>query len=299
MTETTTLDDVGALRRFNRSYTPLVGVLDESFLGTGRPLAAARLLFEIGHGAVGVHELRHRLGIDSGYLSRLLRTLERDNLITVSDDPSDRRRRIVDLTSAGRTEWRLLDQRSDQIATDLLTGLEADDRAELATALAKAERLLRLASISFRIVDPASVAALSSLGQYYEELDQRFSNGFDVRTPAAGTDDAMMRAPFGGFVVIDDGDETRGCGGLQRIDERTAEIKRMWLHPSLRGFGLGKRLVHRLETLAAELGYDVVVLDTNEALSEAISLYGALGYEVTERYNDNPYAHHWFRKELT
>ena len=292
------LNDVAVLRMFNRSFTPMIGVLDESFLGTGRPLAAARLLFEIGLAPVGVHELRHWLGVDSGYLSRLLRNLERDDLIVVQADSDDRRRRVANLTDAGRVEWEVLDRRSDDIASRLLDRLDDAERAELAAALTRAARLVQLASVAFELVDPASQAAIGALTQYYSELDRRFSDGFDVDAPAAGTDDSMMRSPFGGFMVIVEGGEPRGCGGLQRIDERTVEIKRMWLHPSLRGRGLGKVLLRRLEGLAADLGYPVVVLDTNATLSAAISMYGAAGYDTVERYNDNPYAHHWFRKEL-
>lgn len=171
-------------------------------------------------------------------------------------------------------------------------------RTEPADECVLAERLIRLRSISFALVDPASGPALESLARYYEELDVRFAGGFDVDAPAAGTDDDLMRPPVGGFVVVDDGGEALGCGGLQRIDECTVEIKRMWLDSSLRGLGLGKQLLVRLEQLAGELGYHSVVLDTNEALTEAISMYSSAGYVVTERYNANPYAHHWFRKEL-
>src|SRR3954447_25306779 len=94
--ETTTL------RRFNRTYTQRIGVLAESFLGMGRPLGPSRLLFEIGDGGAGVRELRDRLGLDAGYLSRLLRSLEADSLVDVRPDVDDLRRRRVSLTRRGR-----------------------------------------------------------------------------------------------------------------------------------------------------------------------------------------------------
>lgn len=93
-------------------------------------------------------------------------------------------------------------------------------------------------------------------------------------------------------------DATLGCGGLQRLDDRTAEIKRMWIHPDWRGLGLGGRLLARLEAAARGLGRSRVVLDTNETLTEAITMYERAGYHPIDRYNDNPYAHHWFAKDL-
>src|SRR2546430_1706658 len=94
-------DAVATLRRFNRSWSQRVGVLDESFLGSGRPLGPSRLLFELRSGGSSVRELRERMGLDSGYLSRLLRQLETEGLIAVTPDPGDARRRVVTLTEQG------------------------------------------------------------------------------------------------------------------------------------------------------------------------------------------------------
>ena len=95
---------VSVLRRFNRTYTQRIGALDESFLGTGRPLGVSRLLFEVGASPAGttVRDLRERLDLDSGHLSRMLRRLERDGLVVTEPDPADQRRRVVRLTAAGR-----------------------------------------------------------------------------------------------------------------------------------------------------------------------------------------------------
>src|SRR5690349_12837217 len=114
------MEHVAVLRRFNRTYTQRIGALDESFLGTGRPLGPSRLLFEIGESGATVRELRDRLGLDSGYLSRLLRSLEADSLVTVRPDDTDRRRRRVALTRRGRTARRRLDERSEQLAHHLV-----------------------------------------------------------------------------------------------------------------------------------------------------------------------------------
>src|SRR5262245_13906300 len=93
------------LRRFNRTYTQRIGVLDESFLGTGFPVGVSRLLFEIGPDGAGVRSLRERLGLDSGYLTRLLHRLDEAGLVDVHPDATDRRRRLATLTSRGLTAW--------------------------------------------------------------------------------------------------------------------------------------------------------------------------------------------------
>jgi DNA-binding MarR family transcriptional regulator/GNAT superfamily N-acetyltransferase len=291
------MDAVATLRRFNRCYTQRIGVLAESYLETGRPLGPSRLLFEIGADGARITDLRRRLGLDSGYLSRLLRQLEQEDLVTVSADPADRRQRIVRLSKAGHREWRRLDQRSELVARNLVDPLSPRQRAELAAALATAERLLRAATIEIERVDPRSPGAELALAQYFGELDQRFRTGFD--THAGGGDDvAPMRPPAGAFLVMRSDQLVVGCGGVHHIDDAVGEIKRMWIHPEWRGLGLGGRMLARLEATARELGRTRVVLDTNETLHEAISMYERAGYHPIERYNDNPYAHHWFAKDL-
>jgi DNA-binding MarR family transcriptional regulator/GNAT superfamily N-acetyltransferase len=291
------VEGVNELRRFNRSYTQRIGAPAGSYLGTGRPLAPSRVLFEIRPHGSPVADLRHRLDLDSGYLSRLLRQLQREGLVTVGRDSGDGRQRVARLTPKGRREWRRLDERSEQMAQRLVEPLSGRQRADLASALATAERLLRAGTVTFDVVDPRSVAARSAMAQYFRELNQRFRSGFDPAQGAA-RDATSLRAPGGAFVVIRGDHTVIGCGGLQRLDQHTAEIKRMWIHPDWRGLGLGGRLLARLETISREGGYPQVVLDTNETLTEAISMYQRAGYRPIERYNDNPYAHHWFAKDL-
>jgi DNA-binding MarR family transcriptional regulator/GNAT superfamily N-acetyltransferase len=291
------VSDVAVLRSFNRCYTQRIGVLAESYLGTGRPLGPSRLLFEVGAEGVRVADLRRRLSLDSGYLSRLLRRLESEGLVTVARDPADGRQRMVRLSPAGRREWRRLDRRAEDLARRLVDPLSDRLQAELDSALATAERLLRAATADFDVVDPASPVARSTLAAYFAELDERFESGFDPRQGGAD-DDAAMRAPDGVFLVMRSDAAPIGCGGVLRVDDRSGEIKRMWVHPDWRGLGLGSRLLARLETAARDLGRDRIVLDTNATLLEAIAMYERAGYRSIERYNDNPYAQRWFAKDL-
>jgi DNA-binding MarR family transcriptional regulator/GNAT superfamily N-acetyltransferase len=290
---------VETLRRFNRSYTQRIGVLGDSYLGTGRPLGPSRLLFEVDAAGSSVRALRCGLGLDSGYVSRMLRQLEADGLVTVVPDPVDRRQRMVRLTTKGKAEQARLERRSEEVARRLVAPLSERQRSDLAIALDTAERLLRAATVEFDVVDARSADARWVLDQYFAELDERFPTGFDVDTARdEDTEAAALAPPDGAFIVLRSDLSPFGCGGLQRHDRRTAEIKRMWIDPEWRGLGLGRRLVERLERLAATGGYRRVVLDTNDSLTEAIAMYQSMGFEPTERYNDNPYAQRWFVKAL-
>lgn len=155
-----------------------------------------------------------------------------------------------------------------------------------------------MADGTFEHVDATGVEARAAMTSYFAELDARFPGGFDAAGAFAG--DAGIFAPPGGAFVVVRADDGRvvGCGGLQRIDDTTAEIKRMWIDPAARGRRLGRRLLDHLEATAAERGYARVLLDTNATLNEAIAMYTAAGYEPTGRYNDNPYAQRWFSKAL-
>jgi DNA-binding MarR family transcriptional regulator/GNAT superfamily N-acetyltransferase len=286
---------VAVVRRFNRSYTQRIGVLEDSFLGLGMPLGPARLLFEIGTSPATTQALRERLGLDSGYLSRLLRTLEKDGLIEVSPDPDDRRRKRVALTVKGSDQWEELERRSDERARLLVDPLTDRQRQRLAAALAEADLLVRAATVTFKPVDPADPVARDAVGRYFAEIGRRF--GF---TPAGETDkDAKyLVAPSGLFVVaISDGAPV-ACGGVQAIAPGVGELKRMWVHDDWRGDGLGSRLLRQLEDRARALGHRTLRLDTNKALTEAISMYGRAGYRAIDRYNDNPWATHFFEKTL-
>src|SRR5689334_10973137 len=119
------------LRRFNRAWSQRVGLLEDSYLGQGRSLGASRLLFEIGRDGAGVLELRRRLGLDSGYLSRLLRGLEGDGLVAVRPDPSDQRRRRVAPTAKGRRAIDRLEDRSEARAASLVAPLGDSQRRRL------------------------------------------------------------------------------------------------------------------------------------------------------------------------
>jgi DNA-binding MarR family transcriptional regulator/GNAT superfamily N-acetyltransferase len=283
------------LRRFNRTYTQRIGVLEESFLGTGRALGPSRLLFEIGLAGAAVRELRDRLGLDSGYLSRLLGSLESDGLAVLRPDPADRRRRRVTLTRRGRTAWHRLDDRSEELARSLVEPLSERQRRRLAEALGTADLLVRAATVRFDQTEVTDRWAVAAMAAYFAEIGERF--GFEPGD-AWRRDAASMSPPHGFFVVASSDGAPVACGGVQRLPDGAAEIKRMWVHDQWRGAGLGARVLRHLEDLARQRGYAVVRLDTNDTLVEAIAMYERAGYRAIERYTENEWAGRWFEKDL-
>src|ERR1700728_3571944 len=171
--------DVGQIRRFNRTVTQQIGVLNDRFLGRDRPLGHARVLWEVGDDGCEVRLLRARLGLDSGYLSRSLRALEGEGLIEVRSNEHDRRTRVARLTSSGRRERRALDRRSNQAAESLLAPLDPTQRDRLVNAMREVERLLVAASVQIIPVDPEHEHARYCLSEYVAELNRRSSRRVD------------------------------------------------------------------------------------------------------------------------
>lgn len=289
---------VAQVRRFNRLVTQRVGALEDHYLARGRPLGEARVLWEIGDRGCDVRSLRSRLDLDSGYLSRLLRSLEAAGLVTVEPHSGDRRVRTARLTPAGVAELALLDSRSDELARSFLDPLGEDQRARLVAAMADVERLLTAALVDVDVVDPAHPTARHCLNAYFAELDRRFDAGFDPALSSSPNLDAM-RPPAGLFFVATLCGEPIGCGGLQFHRDAPPDIKRMWVAESVRGLGIGRRLLAELEACAAASGSRVLRLETNRSLGEAIDLYRSSGYREVDAFNDELYAHHWFEKRLS
>lgn len=290
-------DPIPTVRSFYRALTLRVGVFTDSFLGRGRPLAESRVLFEIGREGADVRELRSRLDFDSGYLSRLLRSLEADGLIEVAPLESDLRSRRASLTVAGLEELEELDRLGDRFAAGTLEPLSEAERARLVEAMAEVEKLLNLSFTRISVEDPDSADAKWCLGQYVAELDERFEAGFDAgRSIPADAGD--LRPPRGTFLVARLDGRPVGCGAVKATGPGAGSIKRMWVSREVRGVGVGRRLLVALEREAAGLGMALLRLETNRSLHEAQALYRRNGYREVAAFNDDPYAHHWFEKRL-
>jgi DNA-binding MarR family transcriptional regulator len=291
-------DQIAQVRRFHRLVTQRAGALDDHFLGRDRPLGASRVLWEIGPRGADLRDLRARLGLDSGYLSRLVQSLAAADLVTVNAGPGDERVRRGQLTAAGVAEVEEMDRRSDQAAEAILAPLTESQRARLVAAMDEVGRLLRAAGARIACVDPAGRAARWCVAQYFAELAGRFDGGFDPER-SIPADDAELRPPRGAFLVASVDGEPVACGALKTISPGVGSLKRMWVADAMRGLGFGRRLLAALESHARELGLTTLRLETNRALTEAIRLYRSAGYVEVAPFNADPYAHHWFEKRLS
>jgi DNA-binding MarR family transcriptional regulator/GNAT superfamily N-acetyltransferase len=289
---------VAQVRRFNRVVTERVGALDDRFLGRPRPLGEARLLWEIGPGGCEVRLLRSRLGLDSGYLSRLLRSLETAGLVDVVTGDGDQRVRVARLTAAGRRERRTLDDRSDRLAQSLLAPLSTRQQERLVAAMREVEVLLIAASVEITPVDPEHADARYCLAEYVAELNRRSTRRFDPSVGATAQPHEV-RPPAGRFFVAYLHGEAIGCGAVKHHADAPAELKRMWIAPAARGLGLGRRLLETLEACAVAGGARVAHIETSAVLTEALALYRSAGWVEVPPFNDEPFADHWFAKVLT
>jgi DNA-binding MarR family transcriptional regulator len=288
---------IPTVRSFYRALTLRVGVFTDRFLGRERPIAESRLVFEIGGDGAEIRELRSRLDLDSGYLSRLLRSLERQGLVEVAALEADLRSRRACLTAAGRAELAELDRLGDRFAEATLEPLDEAERRRLVEAMADVERLLNLSFTRISLEDPESADAKWCLGQYFAELGERFEEGFNAgrSIPAEAGD---LRPPRGVFLVARLDGRPVGCGALKATGPGAGSIKRMWVSRQVRGIGIGRRLLSALEKEAADLGIGLLRLETNKSLNEARELYRRSGYREVPAFNDEPYAHHFFEKRI-
>ncbi len=290
------LDDIARLRRFNRAVTREVGALDTSFLGRGRPLGAARVLQLVRPEGTDVAVIRDTLDLDSGLMSRFLRSLEREGLIATATDPGDRRRRIARLTEAGRQEMAAYDHIGRDRAARLVA--RAGSRStEVLAAMDLIATLLNRDHLTVRPADPDSPEVQSCWQAYFDELLVRVpaarSGTFTLPEPGA----PAYRPPQGRCLVAWSDDLPVGCVALRPLDTATAEVKRLWVHDSARGQGLARRLMQTIEDEARDMGLHLLKLDTNSALSEALALYRATGWHETAPYTGAP-ADVWLEKRL-
>lgn len=231
-------------------------------------------------------------------MSRLLRSLERKGLTTTGKHSSDGRARFARLTRAGRAELRRVNALSDELARSMVAPLTESQGSRLVSAMNEVERLLRASSVELASADPQGADAQYCLAQYFGELVSRFKEGFDPETDGAAAVEEFV-PPNGCLLIARLYGEPVGCGALRTFNRGMGEIKRLWISPDARGLGLGRRLLEELERAARKHKMHAVRLDTNESLHEAIRLYQTAGYREIDRFNDNPYAHHWFEKTLT
>jgi GNAT superfamily N-acetyltransferase len=162
--------------------------------------------------------------------------------------------------------------------------------------MSEVERKSRAAAIEIAAEPSGSADALACLDAYFAELAARFDAGFDASASPSPPED--YAPPHGAFVMARLDGRPVGIGALKALDAGAGEIKRVWTAPDARGLGVARRILHALEGAARQRGFALLRLDTNRTLIEAQAFYAGEGYREIPRYNDNPYADHWFEKRL-
>lgn len=289
-----TVNAISRIRRFNRTVALELGALDASYLGRNRSLGAARALCGVPEGGIDVAALRADLALDKGQLSRVLKGLEDEGLITLATDKADARRRSVHRTDKGRAEIAAYDALSDERAERMLQSSPQSNA--LLAAMDLIATTLGQERITIAQENPRSPAARQCLEAYYAELARRLSMGFDV-TLSRDPEAAAMEPPAGAFFLAWSDGLPIGCVGLKGPGP-VAEVKRLWVADAARRLGLAKRLMAALEKAAPSLGIHTLRLDTNTALPEAEALYRRTGWTQIDRFNDDPYPDLFFEKHL-
>lgn len=288
----TVSETVAAVRDFNRFYTNATGILRERQLGTDHSLAEARVIYELGQGEeTETGHLREVLGLDRGYVSRILARCEADGLILRSPSPADARRHTIALTAKGRKRLATLQRRSDEQVGGLIAALDETRRRRLVGAMAEVRRLLEPPPGPRRVV--LRELRMGDLGWVVERHGVLYAEefGWDERFEGlvAGIASAFVERPDPrrerGWAAEVDG-ERAGAVFCTADDERTARLRMLFVEPTARGAGVGGALIEECVAFARGAGYDEMVLWTTDQQTGARRLYADAGFERTSERPD-------------
>ncbi len=291
---------IEAVRRFNRFFTRRIGVLREGLLHTPYTLTEARILFEIAHrDEPTASELSRELGLDPGYLSRMLSRLERRGLIEKTPSESDARRRLLSLTPEGTDAFSVLDARSREEVAEMLEGLSGGEQRHLLEAMRTIESIL---DKGFKYSEPFFLRTHEpgDMGWVVHRHGVLYAReyGWDERFEALV---AQIVADF-----INDYDPARercwiaemngervGCVFVVKASDKVAKLRLLLVEPEARGLGLGSRLVEECIRFARSRGYQTLTLWTNSVLDAARHIYEEHGFKLVEEEE-----HHSFGQDL-
>lgn len=288
---------VKAIRHFSRYYTNRLGLLSRYRFNTTFTLTEARVLLEIGRrGEHTQSALRSELSIDLGYLSRVVKRLAAAGLVDSRPSPADGRVLALRLTPQGHDALALIDSESDAETEALIAGLDPGEVAELVGHFRAAERLLEGREPRRPIIEAveggsplATIAVLFREYAAYLGADLSFQSFEEELSSLPGKYASPSGALFLASVPSSRGGvEPAGCVALRRLEEGACEMKRLFVRPEYRGFGVGKALAVRVVRAGREAGYERMRLDTLERLGEAVSLYRAMGFYRIDPYCENP-----------
>ena len=287
---------VDAVRAFNRFYTGLIGVLSEGLLETPYSLTEARVIFELAQRDVSeVAVLRGSLGLDAGYLSRILSRFENDGLIRRERSADDARRQVAGLTEKGRTVYADLDARSGEQIGRILSGLAEADQRRLVGAMATVEGLLgerrRPDMYVLRAFEPGDFGWVVQRHGALYAAEYGWDATFEALVARVVADYVENRGPRGDAWIAEVGGEPAGCVFCVPEGERVARLRLLLVEPWARGMGIGARLVEECVRFARRSGYEEMVLWTNDVLSAARRIYQRTGFELVEEGLHRSFGH--------
>jgi DNA-binding MarR family transcriptional regulator/GNAT superfamily N-acetyltransferase len=285
------------IREFNRFYTSVIGVLEEGLLHTPYSLTEARIIFELAQrDSTEVGELRRVVGLDAGYLSRVLTRFERAGLLTKQRSPEDGRRQLLSLTDAGRELFATLDARSTEEIHTLLAPLAGEDRRRLIDAMDTIHTVLgneqRSNSFVLRAPQPGDLGwVVQRHGELYAE-EYGWDATFEALVAGIVAGYAADHDPARESAWIAEVDGQRaGCVFCVRKDETTAQLRLLLVEPRTRGMGVGSRLVEECLRFARRARYAEIMLWTNSVLEDARRIYQRAGFELREEAPHHSFGH--------
>ncbi|HEU5349736.1 MAG TPA: bifunctional helix-turn-helix transcriptional regulator/GNAT family N-acetyltransferase, partial [Ktedonobacterales bacterium] len=302
--ESKTLEDrITAIRHFDRFFTRQIGVLREGLLHTPFSLAEARVLFDLAQrDGLSATDLVRALGLDAGYLSRILSRFEQQGLLEKTRSQEDGRQQLLRLTAAGREAFALLDQRSHDEVADLLSGLSEEEQQRLLAAMRAIEDVLDKDG-GFKFAEPFFLRTHEpgDMGWVVHRHGVLYAQeyGWDERF------EALVAQIVSDFInhydpvrercwIAEMAGEIVGSVFVVRADDEVAKLRLLLVEPKARGLGLGSRLVQECIRFARRAGYRKLMLWTNSVLLEARHIYQKAGFTLVA---EEP--HHSFGKDLT
>ena len=292
--------EIAAVRAFNRFYTRKLEVLDQHLLKTPFSLSEARVMFELAHrGDLSAKEIGLELGLDPGYLSRIVQKFDEDGLISRKPLASDRRQYQLSLTAKGRAAFAKLEHTSQDHVGLMLGALAGEDRKRLLGAMEVIERLLGAARTPLlpailRDPRPGDMGyVVQSHGALYAS-EYGFDAGFEALVAEIAAhflrnfDSKRERC----WIAERDG-ENLGCVCLVRESDKVAKLRVLLVEPQARGLGLGHRLVAECIRFAKQAGYRKIILWTSEALIAARRVYEKAGFQLVEEKRHNMFGPDW------
>ncbi len=301
MSVNTLEEKVNAVRHFNRFFTRQIGVLREGLLHSPYSLTEARILFELAHrNSLTASHIRRELGLDAGYLSRILARLEQQGLIEKVRSDDDGRQRLLHLTSEGRKVATILDQRSGEEIAEMLSDLDEENQQRLLKAMQAIENTLTKGlkfsePFFLRQNEPGDMGWVTYRHGVLYTQEYGWDASFEALVAQIVADFINNYNPTRERCWIAEmNGEIVGSVFVVQSSEMVAKLRLLLVEPKARGLGLGTRLVEECICFARRCGYQKLILWTNSVLIEARHIYQKTGFTLTEQE-----AHHSFGHDLT